>query len=65
MKNPQKAKKHLIKIREIIAQNPPPIYKMSKDEIIKKLRKTREEIWEEKTCGSSLTLTNIYLPLAL
>jgi hypothetical protein len=48
MKNPQKAKKHLIKIREIIAQNPPPIFKMSKDEIIKKLRKTREEIWEEK-----------------
>jgi len=42
------AKEHLKKIREIIAQNPPPIYKMSKDEIIKKLRKTREEIWEEK-----------------
>ena len=48
MKNPKKAKEHLNKIRKIIAQNPPPIYKMSKDEIIKKLRKTREEIWEEK-----------------
>lgn len=48
MKNPKKAKKHLKKIREIIAQNPPPIYKMSKDEIIKQLRKTREQIWEEK-----------------
>lgn len=44
----KRAKKHLKKIREIIAQNPPTIYKMSKDNIIKKLRKTREEIWEEK-----------------
>jgi hypothetical protein len=48
MKDPKKAKKHLKKIREIISQNPPPIYKMSKDDVIKKLRKTREEIWEEK-----------------
>jgi hypothetical protein len=46
--NIKRAKKHLQKIREIIAQNPPPIYKLSEDEIIKKLRKTREEIWEEK-----------------
>lgn len=42
------AKKHLEKLREMIAQNPPPIYKLSKEEIIKKLRKTREEIWKEK-----------------
>ncbi len=44
----KRAKKHLEKLREIIAKNPPPIFKMSKEEIIKKLRKTREEIWEEK-----------------
>jgi hypothetical protein len=48
MKNPKKAKEHLKKIREIIAQNPPDIYKMNKEEIIKKLRKTREQIWAEK-----------------
>ena len=42
------AQKHLEKLRETIAKNPPPIYSLSKEEIIKKLRKTREEIWEEK-----------------
>jgi len=46
--DPKRAKKHLEKLREIIANNPPPIFKMSKEEIIKQLRKTREEIWEEK-----------------
>jgi len=46
--NPKKAKKHLEKLREIIAKNPPPIYKLSEDEIIEKLRKTREEMWKEK-----------------
>jgi len=44
----KRAKKHLDRLREIISQNPPPIYKLNEDEIIKKLRKTREEIWEEK-----------------
>ncbi len=47
-KNIQKAKKHLQKIREIISKNPPPIFKMSKEDMIKTLRKTREKIWEEK-----------------
>ena len=44
----KRAKKHLKKLREMIAKDPPPIFKMSKEEIIKQLRKTREEIWEEK-----------------
>lgn len=44
----QEAKKRLHKLREIIAKNPTPIFKMSKEEVIKSLRKTREEIWEEK-----------------
>ena len=48
MKNAKEAKKHLKKIRQIIAENPSPIFKMSKDEVIKTLRKTRESIWEEK-----------------
>jgi len=46
--DPQKAKKHLKKLREMIARDPSPIFKMSKEEVIKQLRKTREEIWKEK-----------------
>ena len=48
MKNPQRAKKYLMKIRKIVSQNPTSIFKMDKDDVIKKLRETREEIWEEK-----------------
>jgi hypothetical protein len=44
----QKARKHLEKLREMIARDPDPIFKMSKEKVIKQLRKTREEIWEEK-----------------
>lgn len=42
------AKKHLEKLREIIAKDPPTIFKMSKEDVIKQLRKTREDIWKEK-----------------
>ncbi|MBI4651028.1 hypothetical protein HY745_07065 [Candidatus Desantisbacteria bacterium] len=48
MKNATEARKHLNKLKEIIKKNPAPIFKMKKDDIIKTLRKTREEIWEEK-----------------
>ncbi|ODS30504.1 MAG: hypothetical protein SCARUB_04374 [Candidatus Scalindua rubra] len=48
MKNTKKAKDHLTKIRKIIAKNPSPIFKMSKDDVIKTLRETREKIWKEK-----------------
>jgi hypothetical protein len=48
MKNAKEAKDHLIKLREIISKNPSPIFKMSKDDVIKTLRKTREAIWKEK-----------------
>jgi hypothetical protein len=44
----KQAKKHLNKIREIVAKNPPPIFRMSKEEVVKTLRKTRRTIWEEK-----------------
>lgn len=44
----KRAKKHLEKLREMIARDPSPIFKMSKEEIIEQLRKTRKEIWEEK-----------------
>jgi hypothetical protein len=46
--DPKRAKKLLEKLRKSIAKNPSPIFTMSKEEVIKQLRKTREEIWEEK-----------------
>ena len=46
--NPKQAMQHFEKLREMIARDPSPIFKMSKEEVIKQLRKTREEIWEEK-----------------
>jgi len=42
------AKKHLEKLREMIAKDPSPIFKMSKEDVIKQLRKTREEIRQTK-----------------
>ena len=44
----KEAKKHLEKLREIIAKNPSPIFKMSKEDVIKTLRETRKKLWEEK-----------------
>lgn len=46
--NIKQAKKHLAKIRELVAKNPLPIFHMNKEDVIKALRKTRESIWEEK-----------------
>lgn len=53
MKNSEKAKKHLNKIRQLMSQIKSPFEDMSEEEIIKKLRKTREEIWEEKLAPRS------------
>ena len=47
-KNTRKAMEHLRKLREMVAKHPSPIFKMSKEEAIKKLRETREKLWEEK-----------------
>jgi hypothetical protein len=44
----KRAKEQLEKLRDMIARDPSPIFKMSKEEVIKQLRKTRKEIWEEK-----------------
>lgn len=46
--NIKQAKRRLAKIREIVSKNPPPIFRMSKEDIIKALRKTRKALWEEK-----------------
>jgi hypothetical protein len=44
----QEAKKHFMKLREIIAHYPSSIFRMSKEDAIRTLRKTREAIWKEK-----------------
>ena len=54
--NKQKAKealKHLEKLRAMIAQNPTPIFKMKKEDVIKEMRKTREELWKKKYAAHS------------
>lgn len=48
MKKTQQALKHLKKIRELVAQKKSPFAGMTEDEVIEKLRKTREELWEKK-----------------
>ena len=53
MKKAQKLKKQLEKLREMIAKNPSPIFNMSKEEVIKKLRRTREKLWKERMADNS------------
>jgi hypothetical protein len=47
-KNVQEAKKHLEKLCELVAKRPSPFRGMTKDEVIEKLRETREKLWEKK-----------------
>jgi len=51
--NIKKAERHLAKIREIVSQTRSPFAGMSKDEAIEKMRKVREELWEEKLASRS------------
>ncbi len=46
--NARRAKKLLEELRESIAQKPNPFLGMTKEEIIEKIRKTRQALWEEK-----------------
>ncbi len=48
MTKSEKIKKRLENLRRIVAEHPSPIFKMSKEKVIKKLRETREAIWEQK-----------------
>lgn len=43
-----KAKKHLEKAREIISKRKSPLANMREVDVIEKIRKDREAIWEEK-----------------
>lgn len=47
-KNIAKTRKRLQRIRKLSAEIPSPFRGMSLEEAIRKMRKVREELWEEK-----------------
>jgi hypothetical protein len=47
-KDIQEAKRRLQKVRELAAKIPSPFKGMTLEEAIRKMRKIREELWEEK-----------------
>ncbi len=51
--NIKKAKKHLTRLRELVAQGENPFKGMSEDEVIQAMRKRREKIWEKKLATRS------------
>lgn len=51
--DPKLAKKHLDRLREMIAKRGHPFAKMTEEEVIAALRKTREDIWKEKVAPRS------------
>ena len=46
--NIAKIKRHLEKLREIVSKRKSPFAHMSEQQVINKIRKDREKIWEEK-----------------
>ena len=44
----EKAKRHLQKIRRLAAKRKSPLSGMTKEEVINKIRRDREKIWEER-----------------
>lgn len=51
--NIRKAKTHLAKLRRLTAQKKSPLAEMSEEEVIKTIRKTREELWDKKLATRS------------
>jgi hypothetical protein len=49
----EKATKHLEKIRRLMSKVRSPYHDMSKQQIIDKIRKTRQKLWEEKIAARS------------
>jgi hypothetical protein len=47
-KKAKEAKKLLEELRQSIAKKPNPFSGMTKEQVIEHMRKTREELWEEK-----------------
>ncbi len=48
MKKFKEARKHFDQIRKLLSEKKSPFESMSTKEVMEKLRKTREEVWEEK-----------------
>ncbi|MBI4690041.1 MAG: hypothetical protein HY754_07210 [Nitrospirae bacterium] len=46
--NAKKAMQHFEKLCELVSKRKSPFEGMSEEEVIQKLRKTREELWEKK-----------------
>jgi hypothetical protein len=46
--NIKKAKKHFERLRELAAQGNSPLKGMTEEQILEQMRKTREEVWNEK-----------------
>ena len=46
--NIKKARKHFDRLRELAAQGNSPLQGMTKEQIIEQMRKTREEVWNDK-----------------
>ncbi len=53
IRNITKAKRHLEKAREIISKKRSPFFRMKEEEVIEKVRKDRQDIWEEKLAPRS------------
>jgi hypothetical protein len=51
--NIKKAKRHLAKLRQLVSKKPTRLLHMSEEEVIKAIRKTREEIWDKKLAARS------------
>lgn len=51
--NTEKARKHFERLCQIMSQRKSPFEGMTDEEVIEKLRKTREELWEKKLAARS------------
>jgi predicted CopG family antitoxin len=51
--NIKKAKSHLAKLRQLVTKKRPRFPNMSEEEVIKAIRKAREELWDKKFASRS------------
>ncbi len=51
-RNVIKARRHLEQAKKIISKRKTPFSNMREEDVIEKIRKDREEIWEEKLAAS-------------
>ena len=49
----KKAKRHLVKLRQLVSKKTNRFPNMNEEEVVKAIRKTREEIWDKKLAARS------------